>query len=294
MTPDATSRPSETPYVIVRRGSARIARATCAETGAVGEIVLPDGVTGADQVVDLFRRKGWRVDTEDPRRWRAPPQRRPQVLAPVQAGVALLGGPAIARALWGAYDKKATSWLGSQIEAGTLAPPIERCGRGHKWRASGAELAAWAAQNRALLDGVLELWRLQEGAGFMAAAPGAPPAAAPAAAAEAPLGAYDPKIGAAITRLLDEVYPAETRRWKAGWSDQRVAEETGASPAFVQRYRLRAYGAEAVDPAIAALRQQAAALESDVVAWAEVARSLTEAVVALRRKIDVLEAAPRS
>lgn len=59
----------------------------------------------------------------------------------------------------------------------------------------------------------------------------------------------------AANRLLDEHYSDELRRYEAGWSDARIATETGAAEAWVAETREAVYGPMG-DPEVEALESQ--------------------------------------
>ncbi len=65
----------------------------------------------------------------------------------------------------------------------------------------------------------------------------------------------DPKIVRQVVTLLNDHFNTDKRVYEAGWSDERVAKETGASLEFVIKYRRTAgYGELAEDPQIAQFR----------------------------------------
>lgn len=61
----------------------------------------------------------------------------------------------------------------------------------------------------------------------------------------------------AANRLLDEHYVEDLRRYEAGWSDARIATETGAAEAWVAETREAVYGPMG-DPEVEALEGQLA------------------------------------
>lgn len=73
------------------------------------------------------------------------------------------------------------------------------------------------------------------------------------------------KLNRAIFGLLEDHFDDEKRLYREGWSDARVAKETGASESFVTSTRAMAFGDLAEDPKITALRDdiQLATMELD-------------------------------
>lgn len=78
-----------------------------------------------------------------------------------------------------------------------------------------------------------------------------PPPAPPAAPAPA---APSPKLSRAVFAMLEDHFDEQRGAYRDGWNDDRVAAETGASPAFVSALRNEAFG-PLKDPEIDAIRR---------------------------------------
>lgn len=93
------------------------------------------------------------------------------------------------------------------------------------------------------------------------AAPSPPKAAEPAAPVAAQIGP-SPKLARKIYEALDTYFDEDSRRYKPGWDDARIAKEIAVSPEIVARIRREAYGELSEDPAISALRADIASVRS--------------------------------
>lgn len=71
----------------------------------------------------------------------------------------------------------------------------------------------------------------------------------------------NPKIQRDVYRLLDDYFDEETRLYRNGWTDKKIAAEAKTSEQFVVTLRRGAYGELAEDPALTALRIEMAELE---------------------------------
>ena len=66
-----------------------------------------------------------------------------------------------------------------------------------------------------------------------------------------------------IYMALEDYYDESQKRYKAGWSDQRIADETGASVQFVASIREDDFGPSGEPPEIAEFRERLAKFEED-------------------------------
>lgn len=73
----------------------------------------------------------------------------------------------------------------------------------------------------------------------------------PAAMPTLPSAQLSRKVFASLEENFDE----QTKRYRSGWSDARVAKETGASETFVASTRRAAFGELAEDPAVTSLKE---------------------------------------
>lgn len=73
-------------------------------------------------------------------------------------------------------------------------------------------------------------------------------------------------------RLLEDHFDEEAGRYRGDWSDAKIAQETGLSPAAVSKARDAGYGELREDPELAALRQE----------WAEVRERAARDMAAMR------------
>lgn len=64
-----------------------------------------------------------------------------------------------------------------------------------------------------------------------------------------------PKLLRQVFAMLEDRFNPETGAFQDGWSDARIACETGASPIFVTKTREDAFGVLRADPDVAALRR---------------------------------------
>lgn len=64
----------------------------------------------------------------------------------------------------------------------------------------------------------------------------------------------NPKIARKVYALLDDHFNEETKLYRSGWSDAKIAAEIQTSVEVVSRIREEAYGKLAQDPALQALR----------------------------------------
>ncbi|OWQ98007.1 hypothetical protein [Sphingopyxis witflariensis] len=70
------------------------------------------------------------------------------------------------------------------------------------------------------------------------------------------------KSQAKMFTLLSQHFDAETGHYAKGWSDKKVADESGASPAMVSAVRAEAFGELKEPSEISALRSDISTLES--------------------------------
>ena len=68
------------------------------------------------------------------------------------------------------------------------------------------------------------------------------------------------KAQAAMFRLLDQHFDAEVGRFDEGWSDDRIAKETGLKKEAVAEFRRAGFGEIREDPAVASIRADIASL----------------------------------
>ena len=93
----------------------------------------------------------------------------------------------------------------------------------------------------------------------------------------------DPKIARRIYNLLEEHFHEETKRYRTGWDDARIASEIGTALMLVERIRREAYGELAVDPAVAALKDDLDMLRLE---WDEAITNLGKAYVAKMASLE--------
>lgn len=74
----------------------------------------------------------------------------------------------------------------------------------------------------------------------------------------------NPKLTRAIFALLEEHFDDKKRLYQDGWSDARVAKDTGASEAYVAAVRKGAFGELAEDPKVSALRGEIETLSTEI------------------------------
>jgi len=79
----------------------------------------------------------------------------------------------------------------------------------------------------------------------------------------------NPKIQRDVYRLLDDYFDEETRLYRNGWTDKKIAAEAKTSEQFVITLRRGAYGELAEDPAITAIRADITALSNEAKAIAD-------------------------
>lgn len=72
----------------------------------------------------------------------------------------------------------------------------------------------------------------------------------------------NPKLQRKVFALLDDHFNETTRLYAAGWSDKKVAEAAETSEQYVASVRKGAYGELAEDPAITAIRNEIAELNT--------------------------------
>jgi len=68
--------------------------------------------------------------------------------------------------------------------------------------------------------------------------------------------------GARVGRLLDDHFDVPTGRYEAGWSDAKIAEETGLSAQFVAEIREAHCGPLRGDPEVDALKSEVATIKA--------------------------------
>lgn len=73
----------------------------------------------------------------------------------------------------------------------------------------------------------------------------------------------NPKLQRKVFALLDDHFDEDSRRYRPGWSDKKVADEAQTSVQFVEGLRRGAYGELAEDPAVTALRGEIEALSDE-------------------------------
>lgn len=93
--------------------------------------------------------------------------------------------------------------------------------------------------------------------------PAAEPAPEPAAQGVTEI-AINPKLLRSVYSKLEEAFDEEARRYVRGWSDDRVARETGASLDFVQKIRREAYGPIEPDPAVIEIKAKIGDLQKSL------------------------------
>ena len=71
---------------------------------------------------------------------------------------------------------------------------------------------------------------------------------------DTPLVGPSPKIARRVFGLLDDHFDEQTRRYRPGYSDERVAKEANTAIELVMRLRREAYGELAEDPKLTELR----------------------------------------
>jgi hypothetical protein len=71
-----------------------------------------------------------------------------------------------------------------------------------------------------------------------------------------PVVGPSPKIARRVFGLLDDHFDETTKRYRAGYSDERIAKEADTAIELVMRLRREAYGELAEDPKITELRDE--------------------------------------
>lgn len=87
---------------------------------------------------------------------------------------------------------------------------------------------------------------------------------------------------AKVFKLLSQHFSEETGRYSNGYSDDKIAKETGCALVFVQQCRAQCFGDLKEDPAIAELRNDIGALEGLI---AESTASLQQQLSQLKAKL---------
>lgn len=164
----------------------------------------------------------------------------------------------------------------------------------HNERISIAQKARWARikeANASQEAGAEELRKMQlrERACTLPPAPANPIINAPQAEEEKmlnkPLISPAPKITHAVFQLLDGVFDASKRLYKSGYTDQRVARESGTTEDVVAYLRTETFGQLAEDPRISNLRDDMELLGMESAeAFAKLQKSLGE----LRSRVEQL------
>ena len=83
--------------------------------------------------------------------------------------------------------------------------------------------------------------------------------------------------------LLDEFFDADAGRFAKGWSDEKIAEQTGLAAAAVRKAREAAYGALKVNPEVAKLTDELAAMRER---YGSQITELENMVAELRREME--------
>ena len=89
----------------------------------------------------------------------------------------------------------------------------------------------------------------------------------------------NPKLQRQIFGLLEDHFDDNRGQYDSGWSDSKVAEETGASEAVVSKIRLEAFGEIRLDPALARL-------QSDLDAHSQLVDELRKEGEELRTRVE--------
>lgn len=84
-------------------------------------------------------------------------------------------------------------------------------------------------------------------------------------------------------RLLDEFFDADAGRFAKGWSDEKIAEQTGLSASAVRKAREAAYGALKINPEVAKLTEDLADLRER---YGSQITELESMVAELRREME--------
>lgn len=87
---------------------------------------------------------------------------------------------------------------------------------------------------------------------------------------------------AKVFKLLVAQFDEEAGRYRNGYTDDRVAKETGCALVFVQQCRKECFGELKEDPAIAELRNDIGALEGMI---AETTAQLQQELAQLKAKL---------
>jgi hypothetical protein len=102
----------------------------------------------------------------------------------------------------------------------------------------------------------------------------AAPAVAPSEAAK--------KAHRLVMMYLEEQYDEGNKRYRPGWSDEKIADETGASPLNVKATREQYFGPLGQPPELDAIKAELTALEASVV---KTNAQHTEQIAAAKRRI---------
>lgn len=81
-----------------------------------------------------------------------------------------------------------------------------------------------------------------------------------------------------VMMLLEDQYDENAKSYRPGWTDAKVAQETGAAEAHVRETRERYFGPADMPPEVADLLKQAAALHCDALAAAAELRASADAI----------------
>lgn len=95
----------------------------------------------------------------------------------------------------------------------------------------------------------------------------------------------NPKLQRKVFALLDDHFDEDTRLYRTGWNDKKIAEEAQTSEQFVQTLRRGAYGELAEDPAITAIRAEITALSNEA---KQVADEMMDRMGKIEEKITAL------
>lgn len=88
-------------------------------------------------------------------------------------------------------------------------------------------------------------------------------------------------------QLLGEHFDTERGQFADGWSDVRIAKETGAAPELVTEYRIAAFGEIKEPSELAALRADIASIEA---LQREQSASIAAEIAALRSRLGAVSA----
>jgi hypothetical protein len=102
---------------------------------------------------------------------------------------------------------------------------------------------------------------------------------------DTPLVGPSPKIARRVFGLLDDHFDEETRRYRPGYSDERVAKEADTAIELVMRLRREAYGELAEDPKLTELRDE---LELAKLGFEEAYQEAMEQLRKLGGRVDEL------